>query len=212
MTDPFEEHGERLRRVLRAEAEEIMPGPDGLERIRSRTSAGERLGRWAWFTASWTRPLVAVGGAVLIAVVAVSAPPTINHITSLTGEQGSTPHHATSENPGEAPPTEGPSSPVGPDGQPSQQGGVPPSLWTTIPPQTTPCLPGRGVPPSPGATADRKTPTARRTDRTIAKPTCQPAPPTAPSTPSTHSSSASPSNSSSSAPSGSAVPGQGGQP
>src|SRR5690606_19029395 len=45
-TDPYDEHGEILRRALQAEAESVIPSDDGLERIRARIAdgAGRRSG------------------------------------------------------------------------------------------------------------------------------------------------------------------------
>jgi hypothetical protein len=106
MTEPFDEHGEILRRALHAEVDSVMPAPDGLERIRERIGdqrrgwapiggPRRRLG-WGWFTESWTRPLLAAGAALFVAALAVSAPPAIQGITSA-GDRGpavhDTPHH-----------------------------------------------------------------------------------------------------------------------
>ncbi len=77
MTEPFDEYGERLRRVLHAEAETVTPSPEGLEQIR--TKIAERADRrfMAWLTAPWIRPLMAVAAAVCITVVTVSAAPAL---------------------------------------------------------------------------------------------------------------------------------------
>ncbi|MEU5878519.1 hypothetical protein [Spirillospora sp. NPDC047279] len=89
MTDPHEEHGEILRRALNAEADTVTPSTDGLDRIRARIEE-RRLRRfgWAWFTASWARPVLAVGAAVAIAGIGVSAPQTVNLFTSPAGHNG----------------------------------------------------------------------------------------------------------------------------
>jgi hypothetical protein len=98
MTDAFDEYGELLRRALRAEADSVMPSPDGLERIRERIADPRRrapfggVGRpwrpdWTWFTRSWVRPMLAAGVAGVVAVAAVSAPPAIHGITSA-GDRG----------------------------------------------------------------------------------------------------------------------------
>lgn len=74
MTQPHDdEYGDILRRVLRAEAEEITPSAEGLERIRSRIE--QRSARQLWWQMPWVRPAMAVGGAmVLAAVVMVGTP------------------------------------------------------------------------------------------------------------------------------------------
>jgi hypothetical protein len=75
MTEPFDEYGERLRRVLHTEADAVAPSPEGLERIRTKINKrrDRRLG--LWYAAPWLRPLAAVGAAVFICLVAVSATP-----------------------------------------------------------------------------------------------------------------------------------------
>lgn len=92
-TGPHDEHGEILRRALHAEAEGVAPAADGLERIRARVAERERRwfpGRfgWDWFTANWTRPVLAVGAAVAIAGLGVSAPQTFDLIQSPMGNDG----------------------------------------------------------------------------------------------------------------------------
>jgi hypothetical protein len=137
MTDPFDEYGEILRRALHAEMDSVMPSPDGLERIRERIGdqrhgrapIGEpgrprrRLG-WAWFTESWTRPLLAAGAALFAAVLAVSAPPAIQSITSA-GDRGPAAHDTPRrENPGVG--TQGGrQNPSEPDTQPIPHPAVP---------------------------------------------------------------------------------------
>ena len=75
MTEPFDEYGDRLRRVLNTEAEAVVPSSDGLELIRSKINKrrDRRLG--LWYAAPWLRPLAAVGAAVFISIAAVSATP-----------------------------------------------------------------------------------------------------------------------------------------
>jgi hypothetical protein len=82
-TDPHDELGEILRRALNAEADEVIPGADGLEKIRTRIDERRRprFG-WDWFTVNWARPLVAVAVAVVVACVGVTAPQAIEFIQS----------------------------------------------------------------------------------------------------------------------------------
>lgn len=98
-TDPYDEHGEILRRALQAEAESVIPSDDGLERIRARIAdgAGRRsglgrfgLGRFAFdrFTVGWARPVLAVAAAVAIAGLGVTAPQTIDLIQQSVGSKG----------------------------------------------------------------------------------------------------------------------------
>lgn len=77
MTQPFDdEHGERLRRALHAEAEAVTPSAEGLERIRSKINERHerRLGLVS-YSAPWLRPLAAVTAALAVCIVAVSVTP-----------------------------------------------------------------------------------------------------------------------------------------
>ncbi|MEU6999288.1 hypothetical protein [Nonomuraea sp. NPDC046570] len=69
MTQPPDEHGDILRRVLRAEADAVVPSPEGLEIIRARI---ERRGLRGLF---WWRAGAAAGGAVLVAAAIVMVVP-----------------------------------------------------------------------------------------------------------------------------------------
>jgi hypothetical protein len=77
MTEPFDEYGERLRRVLHAEAEAVTPSPEGLEQIRGKINKKRERRFGAWFTIPWLRPLAAVAASIAIAGVAVSATPAL---------------------------------------------------------------------------------------------------------------------------------------
>ncbi|MEV5751893.1 hypothetical protein AB0L00_29090 [Actinoallomurus sp. NPDC052308] len=77
MTEPFDEYGERLRRVLHAEAEAVTPSPEGLEQIRGKIAKKQERRFGAWFTIPWLRPLAAVAAAVVITGVAVSTTPAL---------------------------------------------------------------------------------------------------------------------------------------
>ncbi|MGJ6960755.1 hypothetical protein ACSDR0_02515 [Streptosporangium sp. G11] len=69
MTDSPDEYGELLRRALSAEANSVVPSPDGLEIIRGRI---ERRGlRWL----VWWRAGASVAGAVLVAATVVMVVP-----------------------------------------------------------------------------------------------------------------------------------------
>lgn len=196
MTESFDEHGDILRRALRAEADQVMPSMDGLERIRSRTRERKPTGGWAaWFTASWTRPLIAVGAAVVLALLAVSAPPAINHITSLTSDQGSTPHSKSPS--GDAPPSDGRSHPAAPGTlptEPNSQPALPP--FSGGPGSPMPCPTTPTPDPSQTATAKRSPTPSSRPDKSPQRgqaTTSCPSAPALPSSPPAHPSSVAPS-------------------
>jgi hypothetical protein len=71
MTEPFDEYGDRLRRVLNAEAASVVPSPEGLENIRAKID--QRRERRLWYVRPWLRPLAAVSAAIALSVVAVPA-------------------------------------------------------------------------------------------------------------------------------------------
>lgn len=112
MTDPHDEYGDFLRRALHAEADAVMPSEDGLNQIRSRIKTRAARRRWPfggaslgrirsgsaalaestisrlWFGEAWVRAAAAVGAAMVVALLAVSAPQTIQRIASA-GHNGS---------------------------------------------------------------------------------------------------------------------------
>jgi hypothetical protein len=105
MTHPLDEHGDRLRRALRAEADAVMPSPDGLDRIRARIAHDREQRGWRGFRTRvsglpWLRPIAAAAVAVAVATVALAAPPVINNITGDTiggrgpGADGGPPSHS----------------------------------------------------------------------------------------------------------------------
>jgi hypothetical protein len=70
MTEPFDEYGDRLSRVLHTEAEAVVPSPEGLERIRAKIDRRrERL----WYLRPWLRPLAAVCAAIVMSIITVPA-------------------------------------------------------------------------------------------------------------------------------------------
>ncbi|WP_051467036.1 hypothetical protein [Actinomadura oligospora] len=149
-TGPHDEHGELLRRALHAEAERVTPSADGLERIRALVAERERRrfpGRagWDWFTANWTRPVLAVGAAVAIAGLGVSAPQTFDLIQSPMGNDNpfSKGHHGTQGGTGagsidSSTPSQGPTTPghdpSGTTRPPSSEGPVSSTVSPTCPP------------------------------------------------------------------------------
>jgi hypothetical protein len=78
MTQPFDdEHGERLRRALHAEAEAVTPSPEGLERIRSKINQRHERRLGFAYAAPWLRPFAAVAAALAVCLVAVSVTPAL---------------------------------------------------------------------------------------------------------------------------------------
>ncbi|MFL6239190.1 MAG: hypothetical protein ACJ735_06845 [Actinomycetes bacterium] len=74
---PDDEYADRLRDILRAEADAVVPAGDGLAHIRERTSRKEA-------TMRWLRPVAVVGGAAVVAgAVAVGFALTGNNGTRL---------------------------------------------------------------------------------------------------------------------------------
>ncbi|MBO2446556.1 hypothetical protein J4573_05605 [Actinomadura barringtoniae] len=198
-TDPHEEHGEILRRALNAEADTVIPSVDGLDQIRARIEQRrQRRFGWAWFTAGWARPILAVGAAVAIAGVGVSAPQTFNLISpagnkgpsadqrhqpgdgSTEGEQGRPGGTQAGSPPGASPSGTNSSSesPVTISSSPSpsctpapaKHGGGSPSKTTTAPsPGAT--VPGTAATPCPSPSTSTTPPT---TPPTSEKPTDKP--------------------------------------
>lgn len=71
MTEPFDEYDDRLRLVLNAEADAVVPSAEGLEKIRARID--ESRERRLWYVRPWLRPLAALSAAIVMAVIAVPA-------------------------------------------------------------------------------------------------------------------------------------------
>ncbi|MFB9836148.1 hypothetical protein [Actinoallomurus acaciae] len=76
MTQPFDdEHGDRLRRALHAEAEAVTPSAEGLERIRAKINQRHERRFVVSLSAPWLRPLAAAAAAIVVCVVALSVTP-----------------------------------------------------------------------------------------------------------------------------------------
>lgn len=165
MTYPFDEYGDRLRRALHAEADAVMPAPDGLDRIR--TGIDNRRGlRWAGLP--WFRPLTAVGAALAAATIAIAAPPVITNIIASPagheqpGDGQGLPARPSGQFPGSASTPD--ASPTG--GEPSLSAS-PTVTSVTSPTATTSCRrPGAGSPePSSADPSSQPTPDPRPSDR-----------------------------------------------
>ncbi|GIH77550.1 hypothetical protein [Planobispora longispora] len=151
MTDAPDEYGELLRRVLSAEADSVVPSPDGLEIIRARV---ERRGLRGLL---WWRAGASVVGAILVAAAIVMVVPGLREQvqefaqpagqvgpveTTAPPEAGSTSRPAPSDNVVVPPSTE-PSAPPSADSTAVET--APPSAnpqpTSTAPvPTPTPCL------------------------------------------------------------------------
>lgn len=137
MTGPFDEHAERLRRALHAEADAVMPSPDALDRIRTRIALGQTPRRPpAWTCVPWVRPLAAVAAAAAAAALALAAPPMItNFIANPAGN-----HQAGRSPAGTA--TDGRYFPAVPPGAPAPAPSGPLTAYPSAPPSpsTTPSV------------------------------------------------------------------------
>lgn len=189
MSRPEDEYEEVLRRALAAEADSVTPSPDGLERIRARTRG--RRGWWhAWsygWSPRWTRPAMALGGALVVVAVAAALATGPGNLLHLNGNQAGNYHHAT---PGSA----ATSLPAVPPVLPSthtRPGSVvrpaPSTAQATSPAATGGpggCSAATGGPTAAaGATAASTTPTPAPTVPCPTATTTQPAPTTSPTTP-----------------------------
>ncbi|WP_026341775.1 hypothetical protein [Actinomadura atramentaria] len=191
-TDRDDELGEILRRALRAEAEDVVPSGDGLERIRERI-ADRPPRRFAlpwldvpWLRATWVRPALAVGAAVLVAGFGVSAPQTIGFIqTSVNGPErhggdGQRDHSLADGGRGlPGAPTDAPSGGTA-LGTPSSTG--PPATASSTGAPTCPPAPPATPPASPSAPAKTA---ARHQDREADECPRRSTPPASPTTPAT---------------------------
>lgn len=68
MTHPPDEHGDLLRRALRAEADAVVPSPDGLEIIRARIERRGVRNLFWWRAGAAAVSAVLVAGAIVMAV------------------------------------------------------------------------------------------------------------------------------------------------
>lgn len=164
MTDSPDEYGELLRRALSAEANSVVPSPDGLEIIRARI---ERRGlRWL----TWWRTGASVAGALLVAATIVMVVPqfreqvipqvstgTVNFTESTPPPDGS----ATSRPPAPSQPSSGPAQPPSVGKSEAGNGTLPPaptpSRSTT--PSTRPTSKATPAPPAPRPTPTPTCPT-----------------------------------------------------
>lgn len=155
MTDRHDPHGEVLRRVLHAEADAVMPSPDGLAKIRAGIEARQR--RRHTFgggpAATWIRPALAAAAAFVIAAIGISAPATIDRVTSAgdkspSQEAGLVPTSL----PTSPPPGAGSSGGQGRDGDTRPSAGGPADPGDAASPTDPSCSPTATETPSPTGT------------------------------------------------------------
>jgi hypothetical protein len=157
MTQPFDdEHGDRLRRALHAEAEAVTPSAEGLERIRTKINRRHerRLG-FLSYVSPWLRPLAAVAAALAVCVAAVSVTPALanfvqtGHFSPDAGSSGKNSSTTSGHSRGQV--LRGDSSTPVPSGSPTPTTTRPSNTGKYVVPGTT-CPPGESVvTPSPSA-------------------------------------------------------------
>ncbi|WP_433183959.1 hypothetical protein [Actinoallomurus sp. CA-150999] len=186
MTEPFDEYGERLRRVLHTEAEAVTPSPEGLEQIRTKIGKKRERRFLTWFAIPWLRPLAAVAAAVVVAGAAVSATPAIKTFVqtghfSPDDHQGGGTSVAGGQHAVTAPP------PVNPS-RPETSASPHPTALPTTPGGThvvtgRKCPPGEGTIKPPPGSAGAKTATAGPSPRVTCGPASATSPPASQDTP-----------------------------
>jgi hypothetical protein len=188
MTEPFDEYGERLRRVLHTKADAVAPSPEGLERIRTKINErrDRRLG--LWYAVPWLRPLAAVGAAVFICLVAVSATPALKNFVQ-TGhfspdDRGNSGQTVAGDGQSDIQTMPGESAPPGPSISPR-----PSTIRPTTPGKhvvTGSCPPGEGtVSPTRGTRRGGQPVTSGPTPRVTCQPRGSTSVPTTPQEPTT---------------------------
>lgn len=212
MTEPFDEYGDRLRRVLHAEAEAHVPSPEGLENIRARID--KQRERRLWYIRPWLRPLAAVSAAIVLSVVAVPATAAFKnfvqtgHFSPYGGHDGGRSAVDGQRTYGQTPP--GP-APTDTRVSPRPSTGLSTSPGSHV--VSGSCPPGEGeVTPTPAPTASPSpsvSPEAPEPSGAAPRVTCKPE--TSPSAPSSHASST-PSDSGTAPPPASEPPTGGSQP
>jgi Predicted solute binding protein len=153
MTEFPDEYGEILRRAMRAEADSVVPSPDGLEIIRNRIA--QRRGLRGVF---WWRAAASAVGAVLVAASIVMIVPGLR-------EQATPPSQGITEIGAETDAPEGQSTSRPPSGRPPEVSStgtaVPPPPSRTEPSAIPSATPSGSATPSatPGTATPSKSPT-----------------------------------------------------
>ncbi|MFC4112942.1 hypothetical protein [Nonomuraea zeae] len=170
MTQPPDEYGDLLRRALRAEADAVVPSPEGLEIIRARI---DRRGVRNLF---WWRAGAAAASAILVAGTIVMAVPQLR--SQITNEPAYQVNDETSEVPSNSSTTR---SQQPPPKQPSAEPPpvVIPDVSRTPSPRPTKKAESTSRPsqsPSPRATTECPTPAAEQEQPPEECPTVSPTP------------------------------------
>lgn len=168
---PGDPYADMLRRALHAEADQVMPSPDALARIRARTTRPRPALTWAWLSGGWKGPLLASAAAVLMAGVAISATPAAIERITTAGDLSKAEQEAKRKS---APPPPTPSDAVivGPDGKTTYPAGAAQVACVPVKPKAK-----KTPTPTP-------VPTGRITCPPSTVPTLVPGPPTVTPTPS----------------------------
>jgi hypothetical protein len=170
MTQPFDdEHGDRLRRALHAEAEAVTPSAEGLERIRAKINQRHERRFVLSLSAPWLRPLAAVAAAAVVCVVALSVTPALanfvqtGHFSPDSGRRKG--NSAATEGRSQGQPPPGGSSTPDPSSSPSPTSIHPSNTGNHVVNGT--CPPGEStVTPTATPTADGSAGTGPRAPRT----------------------------------------------
>ncbi|MBB2912159.1 outer membrane biosynthesis protein TonB [Streptosporangium becharense] len=145
MTDSPDEYGELLRRALNAEANSVVPSPDGLEIIRA------RIERRGLRNLMWWRVGASVAGAALVAATVVMVVPQLRE--QVIPEVSTGEVNFTESTPPDLSATSRPPAPPAPTPLPAV------SRPTNAPSATPSPTPTRSTSPSPRPTTPRATPT-----------------------------------------------------
>lgn len=147
MTEFPDEYGEILRRAMRAEADSVVPSPDGLEIIRNRIGQRGLRGIFWWRVAASAVGAVLVAASIVMVVPGLreQATPPPQGITNIGNETDAPEGESTSRPPSVRPP------------EVSSTGAVNPPPASA---QPSPAAPSRATP---SATASTPTPTPSKT-------------------------------------------------
>ncbi|KOX24085.1 hypothetical protein [Nocardiopsis sp. NRRL B-16309] len=167
-TDPMNsEFEEQLRQILKAEADSVAPGGEGLQLIRERT---DRHRGTSWFGLPWLRPALALAGAGLIAASVVMSTPQVrdqvlNIVPAGANREGAPPEDDI-DGPGLAAPdptTDSDTAPAAPPDDPAEEPSPSPTEEETDPAEegvgtATTCAPSHDdAPPSATTDAEKET-------------------------------------------------------
>ncbi|GAB1816997.1 hypothetical protein [Herbidospora sp. RD11066] len=169
MTIPPDEHGDLLRRVMRAEADSVVPSPDGLEIIRHRIENRGLRGLLWWRIGASVAAAALVAGIVVVSVPEIRDNVGIIEVVNGTDQtpQGVLPSSDSTFQPPPAPSEPGiaitTQDPTKAPETPAPATSVAPSQPAVVPspePSANPCVTHEPTPtPDPGQNAAAKCPT-----------------------------------------------------